>query len=225
MAEPEMNKHQRNSARTRDKLVTAAQELYGSRSIDAVSLREISARAGQRNPNALQYHFHNRDGLLQAIVDKHATEVGTYRERYFELAQQGQWNTAEAAARCLVMPIVDYVERCPEAVNFVRIVSQIRALNRGSQHRSERQDNTGEFRFPDVPGLEQLFGSALAELSPREAQRRIHLVVNTVFHAIADIYREDKSNRAVSARGPMVEQLVCLVESFLATPAREAHSG
>ena len=219
MSSTGQNKHQRNSARTRDKLLAAAEELYGSRSIDAVSLREITARAGQKNPNALQYHFKDRDGLLQAIIDRHSARVAEYREAYFQRAAQGEWQGAEAAARCLVMPIIEYVQHSPEAVNFVRIVSQVRALNLASD--SGRDHG---LRFPAVPGLKTLFDSALAELPPREAQRRVYLVVNTTFHGIADIYRQPKDglNPVLNARGPMAEQLVGLVQAGLAAPSRES---
>ena len=62
-------KREQNAARTRDRLIDAAVQLYGDRSIDAVSLREISAAAGQKNPNALQYHFGDRDGCLLYTSD------------------------------------------------------------------------------------------------------------------------------------------------------------
>ncbi len=212
------NKHQRNSARTRDKLIEAAELLYGSRSIDAVSLREIAARAGQKNPNALQYHFHNREGLLEAIVEKNATRVADIRDGYFQRAQAGEWQPAEAAARCLVMPIVDYIEDNPKAVNFVRIVSQLTAINQAE----DGQSDSINIRFPSVPGLETLLDEALASLPVREAKRRIFLAVNITFHSIANIYRNTAgtTRSPLSARGPMVEQLVCMLESFFLAGAR-----
>jgi AcrR family transcriptional regulator len=219
MDQPAGNKHQRNSARTRDKLIEAAEQLYGSRSIDAVSLREIAASAGQKNPNALQYHFHNREGLLQAIVEKNAARVADIREGYFERAQEGEWQPAEAAARCLVMPIVDYIEDNPKAVNFVRIVSQLTAINQAE----DGQSDVVNIRFPSVPGLETLLDEALASLPGREAERRIFLAVNITFHSIANIYRNAtrKTSSPLSARGPMVEQLVCMLESFFRAPPME----
>jgi len=188
-----------------------------SRAIDAVSLREITARAGQKNPNALQYHFKDRNGLLQAIIERHSAQVAEYRAVYFQRAAEGEWRGSEAAARCLVEPIVDYVQQNPEAVNFVRIVSQVRALNLGSA------SGNRAVRFPAVPGLKALFDAALVDLPPREAQRRVYLVVNTTFHAIADIFRQPQtgSDQVLGARGPMVEQLVGLVESCLAAAGRD----
>jgi AcrR family transcriptional regulator len=218
MDQAAVNKHQRNSARTRDKLIEAAEALYGSRSIDAVSLREIAARAGQKNPNALQYHFHNREGLLEAIVEKNAARVAAIRAEYFQRARDGEWQPAEAAARCLVMPIVDYIEDNPGAVNFVRIVSQLTAMNPDGSH----QTDAANIQFPRVPGLRKLLDEALASLPTREAQRRIFLAVNITFHSLANIYRNanNKTRDPLAARGPMVEQLACMLESFFRADAR-----
>jgi len=218
MADNAVNKHQQNSARTRDKLIRAAELLYGSRSIDAVSLREIAAKAGQKNSNALQYHFHSRDGLLQAIIEKHATRVGEYRAEYFQRAHQGEWAPTEAAARCLIMPIVDYIEANPEAVNFVRIVSQITATNPTGGDELD----TVDIRFPKVPGLKALFAGALSSLPGKESERRIYLAINITFYSIANIYQTGKktNSRPSAARKLMVEQLVCMLESVFHAPSR-----
>jgi AcrR family transcriptional regulator len=212
-----LNKREQNAARTREKLVDAAVELYGSRSIDSVSLREIGVAAGQKNPNALQYHFGDRDGLLQAVVDRHATAVSEIRDNYIERAAQGEWPAGEAAARCLVMPIVDYVESRPDGIDFVKIVSQIAAVyQNGSTPKSEAR-----ILFPKNEPLVKVFEQALSGVSRREAQRRIYLVVTNTFHSIADIYRASKqqgSGSPIAARGPMVEQLILLLNAFFSAP-------
>lgn len=199
----------------------AAEVLYGERSIDGVSLREITARAKQKNPNALQYHFQNRNGLLQAIVDKHSSRIGVLRTAYLERAALRAWPAAEAAARCLAMPIIDYIEANPEGINFVKIVAQITAQNQAIENSKQAL----EVRFPQIPALKKIVNEALATLGPREAQRRIHLAVNITFHAIAAIYRTsgvEGTSSPLAARGPMVEQLICMLESFFAAPARSA---
>ena len=48
------NKHAHRSAQTRERFICAAQRLYAERSIDAVSINEITVAAGQKNRNALQ---------------------------------------------------------------------------------------------------------------------------------------------------------------------------
>lgn len=213
----ELNKHHQNSHATRERLIEAAEKLFGSRSIDAVSISEITATAGQKNRNALQYHFKNRTGLLQAIVEKHSACVAQRRQEYFERAAAGEWSPAEAAARCLVMPIVDYVEANPSAVNFVKIISQLSALNQTRNN----ADNALGIQFPSIPVLRNLLEEAMSALSKKEQQQRIYLAVNITFHGIADIYRAHASGKK---RPPssLFEQLVCALEAFFAAESRGA---
>lgn len=49
------------------RIIAAAESLYATRSIESVSFREIAHAAGNRNTNAVQYHFGNRETLVQAI--------------------------------------------------------------------------------------------------------------------------------------------------------------
>jgi AcrR family transcriptional regulator len=123
------NKHETRSALTRERFIQAAQQLFAERSIDSVSLNEITVAAGQKNRNALQYHFGNRDGLLQAIIDKHAEPVYLLRKAYIEQARDSAWSDAEASARVLVMALADYIEQNPEGIHYVKILSQLAAIN------------------------------------------------------------------------------------------------
>lgn len=64
---------------TRDRIVSAAEELFAERGIGAVSLREINRAAGARSAVAVQYHFDDRSGVLRAILAKHRPTVDTAR--------------------------------------------------------------------------------------------------------------------------------------------------
>ena len=48
----------------RQAIVEAAERLFAERGIEAVSLRDVSAAAGQRNHSAAQYHFGDRAQLV-----------------------------------------------------------------------------------------------------------------------------------------------------------------
>ena len=222
MVESAIGKRQLNSAKTREKLIDAAVELYGSSSMDAVSLREIAVEAGQKNPNALQYHFGDRDGLLQAIVDKHSARIGVLRDDYIRRAQQDQWSPGETAARCLVMPIVDYVETTEDGANFVKLVSQIAAIYQNGT----ASGPAAGVQFPRTRSLETVFNRALSALSSGEAQSRIYLVVTITFHTIADVYSNAKQGSAnpVTSRKLMIDQLICLLESFFSASPRQSSS-
>lgn len=220
MSQSPANKHETRSAQTRELFIQAAQELYAERSIDAVSLNEITVAAGQKNRNALQYHFGSRNGLLQAIIDKHADAVHPLRNGYIKQAEKSNWSAAEASARALVMPLADYTTNNPEGIHYVKILSQLAAIN------SEilNPTNSSELSFRREPELTKLLTKAVSHLHSVEAQRRLFLIVSITFHGIADIVRAAATGTKDSIfqdRTQMFEQVVNAIESILSAPARE----
>lgn len=213
------NKHATRSAQTRERFIGAAQQLYAERSIDSVSLNEITVAAGQKNRNALQYHFGNRDGLLQAIIDKHADRVFVLRRKYQEELAHSGCSSAEAAARALVMPLVDYIEENPEGIHYVKILSQLAALNSDIINPSTSSGLT----FQNDGGFKAMVGKAVAHLDSTEAQRRLFLAISITFHSIADICRASETpgtSRTLQNRAAMFEQVALTIEGLLAAPAR-----
>lgn len=61
--------------------------MFGERGIDAVSLRELTAAAGQRNKVAAQYHFGTKERLVQAVFEQYTGHVN--RRRWDMLADLG----------------------------------------------------------------------------------------------------------------------------------------
>lgn len=68
------------SERTRMALLTAAEKLFGELGIDAAGLRAISEAAGQKNNNAVQYHFGGKLELLAAILEWREGQLQPLRE-------------------------------------------------------------------------------------------------------------------------------------------------
>jgi AcrR family transcriptional regulator len=220
MSQSPANKHETRSAQTRELFIQAAQELYAERSIDAVSLNEITVAAGQKNRNALQYHFGCRNGLLQAIIDKHADAVQPLRSGYIKEAETANWSAAEASARALVMPLADYTIDNPEGIHYVKILSQLAAINSVILNPT----NSSELSFRREPELTELLTKALSHLPSVEAQRRLFLIVSITFHGIADVVRAaatDTEDSVFQDRTKMFEQIVNAIESILSAPARE----
>ena len=216
---PLQNKHKSRSANTRELFICAAQRLFAERSIGSVSLSEITVAAKQKNRNALQYHFGNREGLLQAILDRHASPVHELRRDYIAQAEESGWSFAEASARILIMPLADYVERNPEAIHYVKVLSQLAALNSDLVNPSNRSN----INFQEEKELNRLMHKAFSHLPSTEAKRRLFLVISITFHAIADICRARELNNTASIlknHQAMFEQLVCSIEALISAPAR-----
>jgi AcrR family transcriptional regulator len=213
------NKHATRSARTRQQFVAAAQQLFAERGIDSVSLNEITVAAGQKNRNALQYHFGNREGLLQAIIDQHAGAVAELRRAYAERAGQADWSAAETSARLLVMPMADYIEDHPEGVYYVRILSQLAAMNSSLINPA----TTSRLSFRKDDYLKGAMSQALSHLGADESQQRLFLAVSITFHTLADICRASEAEDtapALQRRAELFDQLVGSIAALLSAPAR-----
>lgn len=59
---------------TRDRILTAALDLFADLSFDGATTREIAARAGVSQPS-LNYHFRTKDELWRAAVDRLFAEL------------------------------------------------------------------------------------------------------------------------------------------------------
>lgn len=70
-------------ARTRDRILTAALQVFDRKGYDAASVREIVELAGVTKP-ALYYHFGSKDGLLLAILQGGAREFQETMARSLE---------------------------------------------------------------------------------------------------------------------------------------------
>ena len=215
------NKHASRSARTRDRFIEVAQELFAERSIDSVSLNEITVAAGQKNRNALQYHFGSRDGLLQAIIDSHAPRVHALREAWFAQPDSDARTPAWAAARGLVHPLASYVQENESAVHYIKILSQLAALNNHVLNPGVRSS----LSFQSEERLQAVMSEAIAHLPPAEAQRRLFLAVSITFHGMADACRAHESadaNANLRERPALFEQVALAVEALIDAPALEA---
>ncbi len=111
------------------RLVDAAERLFAERGIDAVSLREINAAAGQRNSTALQYHFGDRAGLLKAVLAKHRLEIEARRHQLLdEYEARGPLPQADALrslAAALVRPAAAKLADPDGGRDYLRVMEQL----------------------------------------------------------------------------------------------------
>lgn len=74
-----------SAAPTSDRLLRAAEELIAERGIGNVSVRDITARA-RANTAAINYYFGTKEGLIHAIVERRAQQIGTRRTELLDEA-------------------------------------------------------------------------------------------------------------------------------------------
>ena len=100
----------RSATAAREALVAQAERLFAERGIEGVSLRDVSAAAGQRNHSAAQYHFGDRAGLVRAVYDARMVAVNERRERHLLVIEDaGRLGDPGALVEAVVVPLVDVV--------------------------------------------------------------------------------------------------------------------
>lgn len=92
---------------TRRTIVETAERLFAERGIETVSLRDVSAAAGQRNHSAAQYHFGDRAGLVAATIAHRMSHVNERRLARLALTEDADVGGIVAA---IVVPLVEIVE-------------------------------------------------------------------------------------------------------------------
>lgn len=101
--------HSRGVA-TRDALVETAERLFAEQGIEAVSLRDVSKAAGQRNHNAAQYHFGDRAGLVAAVYDHRMRHVNERRHALLVVAEDaGRTDDITTIVAAVVDPLAAVV--------------------------------------------------------------------------------------------------------------------
>jgi len=110
---------------TRDKLVLAAERLFGERGIDNVSLREINRAAGQRNVAALHYHFGTREALLEAIFERRMAGINRRRVALLDAVEaEGRADSIRAVVEAMVLPLAEQLDPAADGGNYVRFLAQ-----------------------------------------------------------------------------------------------------
>jgi AcrR family transcriptional regulator len=90
--------------------VQEAERLFAEHGIAGVSLRDVSAAAGQRNHSAAQYHFGDRLRLVAAVYEARMATVQERRQRRLDrLAAAGAARPLAALTEAVLVPLLEVV--------------------------------------------------------------------------------------------------------------------
>ena len=109
---------------SRARVLTTAKRLFAERGLDGVSLREIIREAGIKHSTAIQYHFGDRQGLIDAILAPHQARIDTRREAMLDDYEANNVADCRAVAAILVRPLARELED-EEGRYFLRIYAQM----------------------------------------------------------------------------------------------------
>ena len=165
---------------TRTRLLLTALHLYAQEGLDAVSLRRISADAGSRNSAAMHYHFRNKLGVIQALVEMIADELAGAARQIRD--QESKPRDLRTAFKNTLRPLAELPERQPWGRDAIRFMSRVL---------SESNAETAAVVNPVYASFWGRVDGQLAELLPElpDDVRRLRLMFMsvTVFHGIAEV--------------------------------------
>ena len=163
---------------TRDKLILHGQRLFAKQGVFRVPLRLVVDQAGQKNSSALHYHFGGRDGLLQAIIERHNGSIESERAQMLdEIRAHGRTGDVAAITRAVVLPFARKLDTS-DGREFLRIVAQLSDLF-----------DAWELATPNTPTQAQaaffMLTAALGELPAELRRERVTTFLMFVSDALA----------------------------------------
>jgi AcrR family transcriptional regulator len=118
-------------APTRDRIIDASVDLFGSRGVDAVSLDEIAREVGVRKQTVL-YWFASKDALVDGVLDAVAAELFVVIDAAVRAAPDDPLERIDGIVRAVFRPAV----RRPALLGLFREVNR---LDVGQADRLRRQ--------------------------------------------------------------------------------------
>lgn len=205
--------------KTREVLLLAGEELMGWNGIEAISVRDINAKAEQKNTSAIRYYFQNKHGLLQAILDHRMVHLDSLRQAALE-ALRTQKNDHEVGLddliRAQVLPLAKAVLADPAWQNYVLLLSQIVSAQGAAYEELWHE----KYDLHSVT-LIKLMRSKVSDLDDALWQQRVH---DMITFCIGSLCERTYKLRATS-KDPVLEDerylkhLISTATLMLAAPA------
>jgi AcrR family transcriptional regulator len=118
------------AADTKSQIKAAAQLLFARHGVDAVTIQQIVAAAGQRNNAALHYHFGTKEELIRQLVVDGAMVLDERRQGMLrEIDARGGPSTIREVLLVLVMPVIE-LGNDERWRGYIRFTSSLQASDR-----------------------------------------------------------------------------------------------
>jgi AcrR family transcriptional regulator len=117
-------------ADTKSQIKAAAQLLFARHGVDAVTIQQIVAAAGQRNNAALHYHFGTKEELIRQLVVDGAAVLDERRQGMLrEIDARGGPSSIREVLLVLVMPVIELGDD-ERWRGYIRFTSSLQASDR-----------------------------------------------------------------------------------------------
>ncbi len=167
-------------ADTRERLLLTALRLYAAEGLHAVSLRRISTEAGSRNSAAMHYHFQNKLGVVQALVERIARELrhiaGDLR------SEQVPERSLRSACRDTLRPLLLLPGRQSWGSDAVQFLSRLI-----SENDADIAEMINTMFAPFWQRVDQALATQLPDLPDPVRRLRLMFMTTNVLHGVAEV--------------------------------------
>lgn len=171
----------KDTAATRKRIIDTAEKLFAERGVDNTSLLDIAKAAQQKNRSALQYHFTNKQGLLDAVLDKHAEGIAARRIAMLDELEARDDQTLYQLIEALVLPVAAQLDDKDGGHAFLKIHSQLMTTENYRELRKHRDSNA-----PDIQRFQILLAQHINTHDPENVRARVMLMGCLLIHGLAD---------------------------------------
>jgi AcrR family transcriptional regulator len=216
--EPNISPVPPDASDTRQKLLDAAARAFAEDGVFNASLIEITRQAGQRNRGALHYHFGSRDGVLCAVIDRHAAFLARREGELLEIASQDSDNDVAAVIEAIVRPAAELAESGWRGRCCLLIIAEL-AGEDPAQYSDELQDVLARTGGNEVYAL---LATRMAAVSQNVRIERFALITTFILRAVADrarlLGRRGRKGRPQLEYEPFVQNLVAMAAAAMSAP-------
>ncbi|NUP34032.1 MAG: helix-turn-helix transcriptional regulator [Streptomycetaceae bacterium] len=192
-----------------------AERLFAVHGIDAVSLRQISVAAGQRNNSAAQYHFGTKEELIRAIFAFRLETINRRREDLVDaLVADGRATDLRALTDAMVRPLAEQIDAGGSF--YVRFLARVHQHAGASVYALPAMGVEGS-----VTRIGGMIGAAMGHVPTPIRRSRLQLGGSLLVHATADREQRVYEGSTADVLPPMafVADLVDAVVGIFAAPA------
>jgi AcrR family transcriptional regulator len=193
-------------------VLETAERLFAERGLAAVSLREIGAAAGQRNPSVVQFHWQSKQGLVDAILALRMRAIDVQRLAVLEqLERDGRAGDLKALVEALVHP---FLAALAPGTCYARFLAAVWI--------DQLHGRLVTLPLREMEGLRRIqrrLRARLTALPPRLRQHRLDLLGTMLIASAARHEHEMQRRRASGRETPvLVSDLVQAIVAMLSAP-------
>jgi AcrR family transcriptional regulator len=205
---------------TRQLILETAEQLLAERGIAAVPLRDVGHAAGQKNNVAVQYHFGDRETLIQAIISYRAATSEEIRTRVLaDLFARGQAPRVRDLVRAFVLSLARHLE---EGNHYLAFLSRY-IIEQGGYRGLE-----GSLSTSTVTTMISLVYRLLPDYPEAVLFERWMIMMTSTVHTLARYQTAMQSRKLATPLAQLLDDLVTFlsagIESVPERATRDASS-